>query len=412
MKIKSFTKGNFKTALQIMRGVKWRSFLTMLGVVIGVASVIIVVSIGEGVKHQVSGQIDHLGKDLITVRPGKIATSSSGLQGINLLAGIGTAKGSLSDKDIAVVQKTKDVKIAVPLSVVSTTTHADSAFPSAMVIGTTEDLPTVLNQSIDYGTFFTSDEYDQNVAVIGSNVAAQMFSDNVPLGRSITIDGQPFVVRGILRQFDTAPLSIDADFNNAIFIPYQQAEGMTNNTSTIYEILAKPATADQTDSVTAALTDNLKKAHGGQVNFTVLKQSQSLAITNNILTLLTTLIGGVAAISLLVGGVGIMNVMLVSVTERMHEVGIRKAVGATNRQILNQFVIESTLLSLVGGIIGVVCAFIASGLLRIFTSLEPVINWQITVLAIVVSIVVGVIFGSVPALKAARKDPIHALRNE
>lgn len=409
--MKSLTRGNVKTAWQIVRGVKWRSFLTMLGVIIGVASVITVVSIGEGVKNQVGGQINQLGKDLLTIRPGNIDVNSSSIAGISLLSGVGQA-GSLQSKDIQTVSETKGIKTAVPLSIVTGKVQADYPNSQAIVIGTTQDLPEVLNQSVQYGAFFTSNDYGDNVAIIGSSIAQRMFNENVPLGRTLTINGQPFMVRGILNQFDIPPLSIYADFNNAVFIPYQTAEDMTNNTAPIYEILAKPTNAAQTQSVERAVTASLKKAHGGQQNFTVLQQKESLSATNKILNLLTTLIGGVAAISLLVGGIGIMNVMLVSVTERMHEIGIRKAVGATNRQILNQFVVESTVLTLVGGIIGVMLALFADVALRLATNLEPVINWQITVFAVLVSVLVGIVFGSIPALKAARKDPIDALRNE
>jgi ABC-type antimicrobial peptide transport system permease subunit len=144
----------------------------------------------------------------------------------------------------------------------------------------------------------------------------------------------------------------------------------------------------------------------------VLKQSENISAANGVLSLLTQLIGGIAAISLLVGGIGIMDVMLVSVTERMHEIGIRKAIGATNRQILSQFLTEATVLSVGGGIIGVLVSLIVDFLLRLFTDLRPVISWQVVAIAVLVSTVVGIVFGTVPALKAARKDPIEALRTE
>jgi putative ABC transport system permease protein len=409
--MRSINKGNFKTAMQVLRSVKWRSFLTMLGVIIGVASVVTIVSIGEGVKHQISGQINHLGKDLLTVRPGGSESSSSGINDFGLFAGVDNT-GALPSKDVQTIEKTKGVKLAVPLSLVTGKIKADYTDPQAIIIGTTQDLPTALNQTIQYGAFFDSGDYGNNVAIIGSVVAARLFNEDVPLGRTLTINGQSFVVDGIFNQFDIPPLSLDVDFNNAVFIPYQTAETITNDTSPIYEILAKPNDPSSTNAVASAIEANLKQAHGGQTNFSVLEQNQSLAASNKILNLLTALIGGVAAISLLVGGIGIMNVMLVSVTERMHEIGIRKAIGATNRQILNQFVIESTVLSLAGGIIGLILALLADLTLTVTTSLTPEINWQIAVLATAVSVLVGVVFGSIPALKAARKDPIAALRND
>jgi putative ABC transport system permease protein len=164
--------------------------------------------------------------------------------------------------------------------------------------------------------------------------------------------------------------------------------------------------------VAASIRKTLDKAHGGQSGFVVVTGNQNLSASNNILNLLTRLIAGVAAISLLVSGIGIMNVMLVSVSERKHEIGIRKAVGATNRQILSQFLMESSVMSLWGGVIGIGLAFLIELVLRLYTDLKPSISWQVVVLATGVSLFVGIVFGTIPAVKAARKDPIEALRSE
>lgn len=409
--MRSVTRGNIKTAITSVRGTKWRSFFTMLGIIIGIVSVVTVVSIGEGVKHQIKGQIDQLGRDLITIRPGKL-NGNSNQTGISLLSGL-AINGSLSRSDIPTVQNTKNVGEAVPLSIVTGAPKGENGdYKNGLVIGTTPDLPDVLRQSMAYGGFFSLTDNGENVAVIGERAAQQLFNESVPLGRVFDFRGEQFVVRGVLNQFDAAPLSVEADFNNAIFIPDETAQQITNNNAPVYEILVRPTSTDQTASVVDSLHQNLLKSHGGQHDFTVLKQSESLAATDRILDLLTRMIAGVAAISLFVGGIGIMNIMLVSVTERMHEVGIRKAIGATNRQILNQFVIESTVLSVVGGIIGVIIAFAIDGFLRLFTDLRPIISWWVVLLAVGVSLAVGIIFGAIPALKAARKDPIDALRNE
>jgi putative ABC transport system permease protein len=246
--------------------------------------------------------------------------------------------------------------------------------------------------------------------VLAQHAADMLFNEDVPLGHSFVFHGHEFIVRGIFNNFTTTPLSQQANFNNAMFIPYDVAQSLTNNSAPTYEILAKAANNKQTKQVAADINSRLEKSHGGQKDLTVLAGNQSLAASNNILDLLTAMIAGVAAISLVVGGIGIMNVMLVSVAERMREIGIRKAVGATNRQILSQFMIEASLLSVTGGIIGVGLAFLLDLLLRLTTSLEPVITWQTVSLATIVSLSVGIIFGSVPALKAARKHPIEALR--
>lgn len=408
------SRGNVKMAVASLRSTKWRSLFTMLGVIIGVVSVVTVVGIGDGVKNQVSGQINQLGRDLITVRPGRLSTSYNSVLGqAGLFTGL-TSGATLNQQDLARVEQTPGVKVAAPLGIVNgPITVGSQQVNSIPVIATTADLPNVINQSIANGGFFSADTSAQPyVAVIGSSVAETLFHQALPLGNSFQFMGQTFFVQGIFNQFDTNPLSLSTDFNDAIFIPYTTAQQLTNNNTQPYEVLVKPNHPRQTNAVVGAITHSLSSAYQNQHPFTVLSQDQSLAATNNILNLLTRLIAGIAAISLLVGGIGIMDVMLVSVTERMHEIGIRKALGATNRQILNQFLIESTVLSLTGGIIGIILSLAIDYLLRLFTSLTPTISWLALVVATVVSLLVGVIFGSIPALKAARKDPIDALRNE
>jgi putative ABC transport system permease protein len=406
-----FTHSHIKTAAQSLRGAKWRNFWTMLGVIIGVASVISAVSIGEGIKLQVGGQISHLGKNLITIRPARIH-SGTGSSNLSLLAG-NSISGSLSGDDLGRVAKVSGVGMAVPLSAnAGGVTGEHGAYTDGLVIGTTPDFANLTNQTIDYGSFLTDDDMGLYTAVLGRHAADTMFDEGIPLGRTFSYKGKDFIVRGILSDAKTAPISQDADFNNAIFIPYDVSGELTNNSAPTYEILVKPAQAKAIDATISRITSVLVRAHGGAHDVSVLRQDQTLANSSQILDLLTGLITGVAAISLLVGGLGIMNVMLVSVTERLHEIGIRKAIGATNRQILGQFMVEAVFLSLGGGIIGVGVAYAIDGLLRVFTNIIPSIPWQIVVIAVGVSLVTGVIFGTIPALKAARKDPIEALRSQ
>jgi len=411
--MRSLPRGHIKAGLDSMRRAKWRNFWTMLGVIIGVSSVITIVSIGEGVKQQISGQIHHVGSDLITVRPAQLSTGeSAGATNISLLSGV-TIAGSLSSADALAVHNLSEVAASTPLSAVPGKVQADNGVYSAgLVIGASGDLPSLLKQDVEFGEFFSNGDDNEYYAVLGAHAAQKMFQEAVPLGRSFTFHGQQFMVRGIMKSFDTTPLSQDANFNNAIFIPNGVAQQVTKNTATIYEILAKPKDARHADATVAAINHKLESLHGGAGAFTVLRQDQSQTNSDAVLNLLTSLVAGVAAISLLVGGIGIMNVMSVSVVERLHEIGIRKAIGATNRQILGQFMVEATALSLTGGIIGIAIAAGVDAALRFFTDLRPVLSWQIILLATGVSVIVGVIFGSFPALKAARKDPIEALRAE
>jgi putative ABC transport system permease protein len=405
--------GHLKSGIGSVRSTKLRSFWTMLGVIIGVASVITVVSIGMGIKQQISGQIHHFGKNLITVHPSQLqASANPGGDSLSLIAGLSTS-GPLTSKDVGTATNIPGIAASAPLTISNGNISGDHGrYGDGFVIGTTSDLPSLLNQSMAYGGFLSDDDIGTNAAVLGQHASEALFNEDVPLGRSFTYHGQRFIVRGIFNQFTAAPFSQQLDFNNAIFIPNDVAEKLSNNTAPTYEILIRPSNAGQTGAVVSSIQRALAKSHGGQSGFSVLAGNQNLTTSDSILGLLTKLIAGVAAISLLVSGIGIMNVMLVSVSERKHEIGIRKAVGATNRQILSQFMIESSVLSLWGGAIGIVLAFLIDITLRLFTDLQPDISWQIVVLASSVSLLVGIVFGSVPAFKAARKDPIEALRSE
>lgn len=407
--MRRFTRGSISIARRSLRAHKGRSLLTMLGIIIGVSSVITVVCIGQGVKTQIAKQINTSGKNLITVRPGRVATSSLG--GLQLFTSVQTGS-SLTQHDVATVAKTPGVGTSVPLSVINGTAHTERGDFGGVVIATNSKFASILNQGMAYGAFYTDDDSDSNAIVLGAHAAQAMFTEDVPLGQTVSFRGQDFIVRGILNPFVGPPLSADIDFNNAVFIPLGAANQLTNFNTSPYEILVKPSATTTAATVSQNLEHSLLKLHGDSHDFTVLKQSDNLASTAKVLDLLTELVAGVAAISLLVGGVGIMNVMLVSVTERMHEVGIRKAVGATNRQILDEFIAEAVVLSVTGVLIGVVISLIINVLLRIFTSLTPSFDWPIFVIAAIVSIAIGVLFGTAPALKAARKDPIAALRNE
>jgi putative ABC transport system permease protein len=365
------------------------------------------VGVGKGIQQQVSGQLAKLGKDLITIQPG--APNSKDFLG---LAQSGPS-GVLTAKDVTAAHKSSHVASITPIALVDGTVSVGKGSNfRGHVIGTAPNFADVVHQPLAYGSFFGNDEDQAQMAVVGSDVAASLFQENVPLGRAFTFRGQTFVVVGILKPFETVPLSSALDFNDAIFIRYDTAQKLTQNTSPVYEMLARPADAKQIDAAVSSLKNNLLQLHGGQQTFSVLKQGQSLQVTNGILSLVSKLVLAAAITALFVGSIGIMNIMFVSVTERMREIGIRKAIGATNRQILGQFLMEALMLSLFGWIIGAICASFAIWMIRLFSTLEPIFPWLMYALSFVVAIGSGILFGAVPALKAALKDPIDALRNE
>ena len=403
----SIRRGNFKLAYRSLKLAKARSFLTMLGIVIGVMAVVLVVCIGQGVKQQISQQVGKYSKDILVVRPGKQTASTALLAGDSLPGG---STALLSENDLHVVQKTAGVHYAIPLSSTTGSMRGDHTVSSPLIVATTADFPAVIGQPIAYGGFFDKEDGSKTV-VLGQNVAHRLFDDEAPLGQTLTWRGQNFIVAGVFSPFNAPPFSLEANFNDAVFVPYSTAQSVTDNVLGIYQIIARTNTPQVAAATSARISSALTNAHGGSDDTTVASAADSSG-SDQTLHLLTMLVSGVALIALVVGGVGIMDVMLVSVTERMHEIGVRKAIGATNRQILRQFMAEAFVLSAGGAIIGILLSLASIGLLRAFSSLQPVVVWQVLVIAPIVAVLVGVVFGSAPALKAAHKDPIEALRNE
>lgn len=408
---RSLTRGDVKTALSMLRQNRGRSLVTIFGIVIAVVSVIVIIGIGEGVKQQVRAQTNRLGRNLILIRPASTQQGSGGVLGS--LAAAGPTDG-LDDRDYQAVQSVQGVSFAVPLSTIDGIVRGgdDNAVYNGPVIATSPAFVRVLHQQVQYGSFLGDGDQTGARAVIGANVAETLFGQQVPLGHTFNFRGQQFIVGGVLDRFETNPLLGDANFNNAIFIKYSEAQELSQNHVKIYEILAEVNDSDRANTVAGQLRQKLRGVHGGANGVSVLQQGDSVAATDTILQLLTRFTIGAAAIALLLGGIGVMNIMLVAVTERTHEIGIRKAVGATNRQILAQFLLESVVLSALGGIIGYALGGFAIALLRWFSDFQPAMPWLSGGIIVAIAIAVGALFGTFPASKAARKDPIEALRNE
>ncbi len=407
-------RGQLRMAYDSVKSSKWRSFLTMLGIIVGIVAVVTVVGIGEGVKRQIAGTLAHFGNDLIIVRPDDTGgTSPGGLGRSDVVFGMSSAV-NLTNNDIELVGKAEGVRLHAPLMLIPGTLEFDekTIISSTKVVGTGADMPQLLNQGLAYGSFWTEEDEGANYAVLGQQAAYAIFDEPVPLGKTFEFRGQSFQVRGIFEPFAKVPFSPTASFDNVVFIPYKTAIRLTSNSVTPYAILAKPTSAGKLGETIKSIRNTMAAARDGERDFSVLESRESINAGSSVIRLLSMWIFAVAVIALLMGGVGIMNIMLLIVTERMHEIGVRKAVGATSRQILNQFVLEATVLSLVGGVIGIIISTAVIGLLRLYTDLDPVISWPAIGIAAGVSIAIGIIFGSVPAIKAARKDPIEALRHE
>jgi putative ABC transport system permease protein len=232
------------------------------------------------------------------------------------------------------------------------------------------------------------------------------------VGRVFSVRGQEFTVRGIIAPAQSELFDIGTNINNAVYIPFGTAKSLLGVAPQINEITLKIDDIQNSQTITDAVTKTLLNNRGGQEDFTILRQEEYLSIANQVFTILTTFVAAIAGISLLVGGIGIMNIMLVSVSERTREIGVRKALGATNQQILSQFLVEATVISMLGGVVGVLLSLLAGFLIRISTSIQPSISVITIIVAVGVATIVGIIFGMAPAIQASRKDPIEALRHE
>jgi putative ABC transport system permease protein len=403
-------QGNIKSAWANLRASRFRTYLTMLGIVIGVSSVITVVSLGEGLKHQVTGQVTHLGSNVLTVRPGNLISGNGDKQNVNLLAFLSAS--TLTDGDVNSLDKLGSLNEVVPVNFVTSSAKSDNLqLDNVSVIGSRAGLADLFDLKTKYGDFLNDQAGGAKVAVIGSDLANKYFTVLNPIGNTLTIAGQTFVVKAVLDETTTGALAASQiNFNSAVIIPYDVSKDVAGGKTNLLQILAQTKNNATPDQASKDIHDVMVKDHGGAEDFTVLKQTQLLRLVNGVIGNATNFITAIAAISLIVAGIGIMNIMLASVAERTREIGIRKAIGATDRQILSQFFTEGLVLSVFGGILGIVIAVIASQILKLYTNIHPAVNYYVVLLAVAVSITIGVVFSVIPAIKAARKEPIDALR--
>jgi putative ABC transport system permease protein len=397
-------KDTFASGLEAIRAHRLRSALTMLGIVIGISSVILTVGLGLGAQDQVRKQIDALGSNLLIVSPGS-STSSSGVRG-----GFGSAS-TLTLTDATAVADTSvapDVAAVAPVvtsqgALVNGTTNWTSS-----LVGTTTSWLPVRNRTLSAGRFFTDGESD--VVVLGPDTATELFNRRSPVGQRVTVAGRPMTVIGVLAS--TGASSSSSSDDDVAVVPLATARALTGTASaSVSTIYVQASSQDGLSGAYQEIDALLRNLHG-DTDFTIATQESLLATANATNETLTILLGGVAAISLLVGGIGVMNIMLVAVTERIREIGLRKALGATPAAIRRQFLVEAGVLGVCGGLLGIALGTIGAFVLPKLIDQPVSLSTLAIAAAIGVSLAIGIGFGVYPASRAARLTPIDALRSE
>jgi len=410
----------FEPLLMAWEGVrthKLRSSLTILGIVIGVAAVIALMSIGEGVQTQILSQIESMGSDVVTISPGSI--SQRGIAG----AGGSAATLTLEDAE-AIMEEVPYVAAVSPYSSAMQQLIVGGENVNAQVIGVTPVYLDANNLNIAKGVFVSQYDYERGskVAVIGANVADTLYSGVDPIGQQLRMGNSIVRVTGVLESEDSFMFSMTDD---AIMIPLTTLQQTLSQSRTatgehvVSSISVIVGEEGQMDTVVAEITNLLRTRHrlatSDDDDFSVRSMEELISTVTEVSGTLTIFLGAIAAISLLVGGIGVMNIMLVSVVERTREIGIRKALGAQERNIWGQFLTESAFLSFAGGLIGVAVGWGASKLvnnIEIMGEMTTVVSADIVILALVVSVGIGLLFGFLPARRASRLNPIEALRYE
>ncbi len=403
---------NIKVAFQALGLSKLRSFLTMLGIIIGVGAVVAMLSIGTGAQQMVLQNIQDIGSNLIIVSPGS-RDRNGGFEQM-----LGTVpQDQLKNEDVAAINRDSQfIKGAIPVILSSSVVTYMGASSQVSIYASSEKAVDIYNFNIEDGRFYTESDVanSANVAVIGQRVVSDLFQRRDPLGEMIRIGNQNFTVIGTIKEIGADQFGQDQD--NVISIPITTAQNKLFGMDYINLILAQAINEEAIDDATKEVEQIIRRQHNllpdEKSDFTVQNQTQMLDIVETVTGIFTIAIAGIASISLLVGGIGIMNIMLVSVTERTREIGIRKAVGAKNKDILLQFLTESIVLSVSGGIAGIAFAIAVSAVITQFTILTTSITLYPILLAISFSMVVGLFFGIWPAMRAARLNPIDALRYE
>lgn len=400
---------HLRLAKTSIRENRTRSFLTCLGIAIGIASIILILSLTGSVSRLISNEVADIGADLIVVRP---RTTKNAITTVveELTSSNSFEKSNLSIKNAQTIARIPSVEAAAPIAVSSNTISTENnTIDSATILATTPSFIGIEPLTLKAGTFLT-EHNKSNAVVIGHMLSLRLFNTSNPVGKTLDFRGRRFIVVGILEKIEKSVNFDNVDFDNALFMNINTFDELTGSPQ-IQQINVRVSTTDDLQPVSDEIAKALREQNSGDNNFSVAYGDEITHPANSLLNIISSILTMVAGISLVVGGIGVMNIMLVSVAERTHEIGIRKAVGASFYNILMQFILESLILSLLGGVLGIILGYILAFLISTITPFAPFISWQIIIITFATTVIVGILFGVYPALKAASKNPIESLKH-
>jgi ABC-type antimicrobial peptide transport system permease subunit len=399
---------HIQNAYQSLKSTRLRTLLTTLGVAIGVASITVILSLAGGITKVVAHQVEALGGNIAVVRPGIITHDISDFS--NPISQQNFSTSTITEADVEDISKLDGVEDVAPLMIINGSPKSGSTtVTQSTILATTPTFASTASLTLRDGQFIDS-VTNRNSAVIGTQLSVDLFGTDQPIGKTFNMRGQTFTIIGVLKRANDPVNFNNIDFDKAAIISLESGKSFHRGMAQIQQINIRAKSVASLQSVIKNANDQLTKNHQNEKDFTILTGTEIAAPTSQVFIAVAGVMTAIAAISLVVGGIGIMNIMLVGVAERTREIGLRKSVGASNSNIIWQFMIEALAISLLGGILGYVGGYIIAFAISTLLTFDPAFTWEIALAAFGTSLVVGLVFGIYPAIRAARKDPIEALR--